>query len=230
MASAQPDTQLWGELTFSWIKSHRLTYGFDVEPKVLVSAPDGDPGWATLDLTPSIEYSHGAWLDVLGETLIGRTRQTDDLNSTEVTPRIGLRLHYLSNLRNELLKEKQPKRRFVLRDLLRLEWRNLYYSTDKPDSSSLRIRSRIETSYAITRPRITEGNHVRNGLAAGLLARDRGIRFAAHHTRPRHSADRPVETLAPSWPNAALEPTAGSVRTIAVPWSLRCSATAQRGR
>jgi len=160
-AHAQPDTQVWAEITFSWAKSHAITYGLDVEPKVLVSAPPGDPGWSTLDLTPSIEYKRGQWFDALGELLIGRTRQTDDLNSTEVTPRIGMRFHLLSNLRDELgkeglIKERRPKHRVALRDLVRVEWRNLYYSTDKPQSSTVRLRNRLELSYSITRPRITD--------------------------------------------------------------------------
>jgi len=50
--AAQPDTQLWANVTFNWIKSHQLALGVDTEPKVLVSAQPGDPGWATLDVTP----------------------------------------------------------------------------------------------------------------------------------------------------------------------------------
>ncbi len=136
--------------------SHRFTYGLDVEPKVLVSAPPGDPGWATLNLTSSIEYSQGRWLDVIGELLVGRTRQTDDLDSTEVAPRIGVRLHVLSNLRDELFKERQPLHRFELRNLARVEWRNFYYSTDMPQSSTVRFRDRVEMSYSLTRPHITD--------------------------------------------------------------------------
>ena len=74
--------------------------------------------------------------------MVGRTNQTDDLDSTELTPRLGLRLHLLSNLRQQIVKERHPKRRLVLRDLLRLEWRNLYDSTDKADSSTVRLRNR----------------------------------------------------------------------------------------
>src|SRR5215203_6817833 len=81
--------------------------------------------------------SCGGRLDVLNELLVGRTKQTDDLDSTEVTPRLGSRLHLLSNLRTSLEKEERPKKRLVLRDLARVEWRNLYYSTDKPDSSTV---------------------------------------------------------------------------------------------
>jgi hypothetical protein len=153
---AQPDFQLWANVKFNWEKSHRTMMGVDVEPKVLLWAPPGDPGWATLDVTPSIEYKRGQWFDTIGELLVGRTRQTDDLNSTELTPRIGLRLHILSNLREDVGKERQPKRRLVLRDLLRLEYRNLYYSTDKPDSHTLRVRNRIETLWPINRHKITD--------------------------------------------------------------------------
>ena len=153
---AQTDTQFWANFTFDWIKSHRVTSGVNAEPKVLVSAPAGDPGWATLDVTPSLEYSRGQWFDMVTEMLVGWTKQTDDLDSTELTPRIGFRLHLLSNLRQEIVKERRPKRRLVLRDLVRLEWRNLYYSTDKPDSSTVRLRNRFETLWPINQPRITD--------------------------------------------------------------------------
>jgi hypothetical protein len=152
----EPEIQLWGNLTLDWIKSHRLTFGVDLEPKVLVSKPSDDPGWATLDVTPSLEYSRGNWFDMIGETLVARTKQTDEENSTEITPRIGFRFHILSNLENDFLKEKLPKRRLVVRGLIRLEWRNLYYSTDKPDSSSLRLRNRVEMSYPMNRRRLTD--------------------------------------------------------------------------
>jgi hypothetical protein len=155
-AQAQPDTQLWAEFKFSWINSRNLTYGLDVEPKVLLSKPDDDPGWATTDLTPSIEYTRGQWFDLLGEFLVGRTRQTDDVSTTEVTPRVGMRFHLLANLRDDLSKEKRPKHRTTLRNLVRLEWRNLFYSTDTPNASTLRLRNRVEFLCALTRPRITD--------------------------------------------------------------------------
>jgi hypothetical protein len=115
----------------------------------------------TLDLTPSVEFSHGKWLDVLGELLVGRTRQNDDLNSTEITPRVGLRLHILSNLREDLVKEKRPTHRVVLRNLARLEARNLFYSaTDKPNKSTVRFRDRVELMCALTRPRVTDNGAI----------------------------------------------------------------------
>jgi len=155
-AEAQHTTQLWGEFKLSWIETRQLTYGLDVEPKLLLSKPESHPDWVTLDLTPSVEYSRGEWLDVVGELLMARTRQTDDLNSTEITPRVGLRLHVLSNLREEI-KEKRPTHRLVLRNFARLEWRNLFYSdASKPNTSTLRFRDRIEMMCALTRPRVTD--------------------------------------------------------------------------
>src|SRR6476659_1689431 len=88
-AEAQTSTQLWGTVTLDWIKSRAVTIGVELEPKLLVSRASDEPGWATLDATPSIELSHGNWLDATGELLIARTRQTDHLVTTEVTPRIG---------------------------------------------------------------------------------------------------------------------------------------------
>jgi len=155
-AHAQPDLQLWTAFKFQWNKSHRMTLGVEAEPKVLVWAPASEPQWATLDVTPSVDYKWGPWLDAVGELMVGRTRQTDHLNSSELTPRVGFRFHLLSNLRNQVSRERLPKRRLVLRNFLRLEYRNLYYSTDEPDSHTLRLRNRLETLWPINRHKITD--------------------------------------------------------------------------
>ena len=62
----------------------------------------------------------------------------------------------LSNIRDELLEEKQPKHRLVLRNLLRLEWRNLYYSDETASTSTLRVRDRIELEFPVNRVRTTD--------------------------------------------------------------------------
>ena len=76
-ARAQTDLQLWGNFTFDWIKDHRITMGVDAEPKVLLVKPSGDPEWATLDITPSFEYRRGEWFDMIGELMVGRTKQIE---------------------------------------------------------------------------------------------------------------------------------------------------------
>ena len=156
VAADDPNVQLWGEIALAWAKSHHITYGLDIEPKVLVAKPSGDPEWATLDVTPAVAFSYGRWLDTIGDLVLGWTKQSNDLNTTEVRPRVGVLFHILSNLRDDVLKERVPRHRLVLRNLLRFEWRNLYYSTDKPDSSTFRIRDRVETLYPLNKEKVTD--------------------------------------------------------------------------
>jgi len=102
-----------GNLTFDWVKSARLTYELDFEPKALVGVPPEQPGWKSLDLTPSVSFGATGWLDLTADIGTGYTRQTDDVSSFELTPRIGADFHVLSRaLAN---RERQPKRRLALK-------------------------------------------------------------------------------------------------------------------
>ncbi len=87
VAQAQSNLQLWGNVTFNWVKSQRLVYELDIEPKVLVDAPEGEPGWRSLDLTANVECSPKGWLDLVADGVVGVTKQTDDVDSYEVSPR-----------------------------------------------------------------------------------------------------------------------------------------------
>ena len=53
--NGQTNTQLWGTATFNRLRSDRLTYELELEPKLLLSAPEGDPGWASFDVTPNVD-------------------------------------------------------------------------------------------------------------------------------------------------------------------------------
>jgi hypothetical protein len=181
-AGAQTDKQIWGEFTLDWIRSHAWTFGVDVEPKLLAAKQPDEPGWATLDVTPQAEYARGKWFDIVGELHLGRTHQTDEQNSVEVTPRIGFRFHLLSNVLDDLIKERQPKRRLVLRNFARVEWRNLYYSDATPQSSTVRYRDRVELLFPVNRPRITD-----NGA---LYATADGEWFWTHHDPSERFANK----------------------------------------
>ena len=131
-------------------------------PKVLLSVPAGKPGWWTIDVTPSAEYALRKWVDLTGELLAGYTSETDDVQSMELTPRVGLRFHLLSRsvpvrIAGHLVQDRElpPKRRLVLRDYLRVEWRNLFYSDETGDSSSARLRNRLEMQFALNRGLVT---------------------------------------------------------------------------
>jgi hypothetical protein len=151
-AFAQTNLQLWANVTFDWVKSDRLTYELDLEPKVLLAGPEGEPAWSNLDLTPNVEYSWKRWLDLVGEATVGRTFQTDDVTTFEVTPRVGVRFHVFSRNTTPYLpkvREAVPKRRVVVRDLLRVESRNFFYTgsgANESFSSNVRFRNRTAHS------------------------------------------------------------------------------------
>ena len=146
-AEAQANLQLWGNFTADWVRSDQVTYEIDIEPKVLLNAPEGEPGWWNVDVTPGVEYTANSRLDVIGELATGYTRQTDDHNSIELSPRAGIRFHVWSrDVRSplSLLAERPPRRRLVLRDLIRIEGRNHFYSDDTESSFNVRFRNRLE--------------------------------------------------------------------------------------
>jgi hypothetical protein len=156
-ASAQTTTQLWANLTLDWVKSDRLVYELDLEPKALISAPDDQPDWRNFDVTPNVEYSVKHWLDFVGEVTVGRTHQTDDVDSTEVTPRLGARFHLFSRRRVLQVREQAPQRRIVVRDLVRFESRNFYYTGgDVEDEQTFRFRNRLEVLMPINKASITD--------------------------------------------------------------------------
>jgi hypothetical protein len=157
--AAQTNAQLWGNVTFDWIKSASLTYELDVEPKVLIAAPSGEPGWWNLDVTPNVEFAVQPWLDLIGEIGTGFTRQTDDVNSTELTPRAGVRLHLFSRElpRTIHVHERPPKRRVVLRDRILIESRNLFYSgAGSGTDSTVRFRHRLEFLVSLNKEKLTD--------------------------------------------------------------------------
>jgi len=157
VAAAQTSGQLWGTLTLNWLKSDRLGFELEFEPKVTDWVPDGDAKWATLDATPGIEYAMRGWLDLVGELATAHTWQDDDVTSTELTPRAGLRLHFLSRElpTGPLRHERLPRHRIVLRNLTRIEGRNLFYN-DGTEDSVVRLRNRLEFQVPLNRPKISD--------------------------------------------------------------------------
>jgi hypothetical protein len=157
--AAQTNGQLWGNLTFDWVRSKNLTLELDVQPKVLVAAPSTEPGWWTLDVIPSVEYALQPWLDVIGQLGTGYTHQTDEVDSTEFTPRLGIHLHVFSRDEPRLIHihERPPKRRIVIRDRMLTEWRNFFYSRAGSGSdSTVRFRNRLEFQISLNKPKLTD--------------------------------------------------------------------------
>ena len=161
-ASAQTNLQLWGDVSLNGSLSERLSWAVDLEPQALVAATGDAPGWASFSVTPNIEYAARGWLDLIGEVGTGYTRQDDGLNSFELTPRVGVRLHLWSRNLKTLIpnalggRERPPARRFAIRDRVLVEQRNLFYNQGQPTSSTTRIRNRLECQLVLNRARMTE--------------------------------------------------------------------------
>lgn len=157
-SNGQTNNQLWGTVTFNWLRSDRLSYELELEPKVLIDGPEGEPDWASLDVTPSVEYALRRWLDLVGELATGHTSQTDDLDSFEVSPRLGIRfrLPTVDLPTGPFRHERLPKYRIVVRNLIRVEARNLFYTGDTSTQSTIRFRNRLELQLPVNRRRVTD--------------------------------------------------------------------------
>jgi hypothetical protein len=146
-------TQIWGNLTLGFPKSERVYIELDVEPKVQVSG--GEP-WRNLDATPLLEFYPTDWLDLTAEATVGFTHQLDGLNTFELTPRIGARVHLFKRVWDHLLHpERLPGTRLSLGNLLRLESRHFWYSGDQESSQEWRLRNRIEVRLALNRDQLS---------------------------------------------------------------------------
>jgi hypothetical protein len=149
-------TQLWAELVAGKRHGHRWYTQIDLEPRWQVT---GDT-WRSLELTPHVEFYPTDWVDLDAEVLVGNTLQRDGLDTFELTPRVGARFHLLSRLapyRPDIggLEERLPLTRLGVSTLVRLEWRNLFYSDDTPDKHQWRARLRLEGWLALNRAKLS---------------------------------------------------------------------------
>lgn len=146
-------TQVWFNVTPGWTRGPRLYLELDAEPKWQVS---GEERWRNLDLTPLVEYYPADWIDLEAEASVGKTLQKDGLTTFEITPRAGARFHLFAKMAPHrpgipgLKYERLPLTRFAASTLVRLEWRNFWYSDDDtPDKHTLRARIRLEGKLAL---------------------------------------------------------------------------------
>ena len=94
----------------------------------------------------------------MGELATGYTSQTDDIDSFELSPRAGVRLHLTTRElpTGPLKRERLSRHRLVLRNLARVEGRNLFYSSDTSNDSTLRFRNRVELQVPLNRNRVSD--------------------------------------------------------------------------
>jgi hypothetical protein len=184
----ETSTQIWANLILALPqKSDRLYFEIDIEPKLQLR---GDQKWANTDATALVEYYPFRWLDVTGELVGGFTVQNDDVRTLELTPKLGLRLHLASNIR-ELQRVGEFAKRIGLAILFRIEDRNFwYFGTGATESHSNEWRFRIRPEarvginrrMAVSHPARSAGRHqsgrslTRRNLVS--VHRRRGLRAA----------------------------------------------------
>ena len=149
----RPATQIWANLTLGRTVSDRTYLELDIEPKWQVTSGEE---WRNIDFTPLAEYYPTSWLDLEAEGAVGHTRQRDGLDTLEVTPRVGARLHLFKRVVSGRKRERLPLTRVGLSTLLRLEWRNLFYSDDTPNRHEWRARLRLEGRLAISHETLSQ--------------------------------------------------------------------------
>ena len=148
----EASAQLWGNVVLDFPKGDRFLLELDVQPKVQYA---GDESWRNLDVTSVVEYYPNRWLDLVGEASFGRTQQSNDVSSVEVTPKLGARFHFLSNLRTML--ERNLLGRVAVSDLVHFEYRNFWYS-DGASSHETRLRNRIALKVALNHAELSRDN------------------------------------------------------------------------
>jgi hypothetical protein len=126
-------------------------------------------------------------LDLVADTTIGATNQTNGVDTIEMTPRLGVRFHLFSRIQRFNARERAPRRRIVVRDLVRVESRNLFYSGDTGSDSTVRFRNRLELLVPLNKARVNDdgARYLIAGLGVVHPARRsrRALRQPATHPR-----------------------------------------------
>jgi hypothetical protein len=164
-ANAQAAGQLWGTGTVTWLATDRLQVRVQVEPEAQLIVPSGQPTFFSVDTTPRALFIVAPWIDVLGEIDFGTKNQSNEVNTTSVTPRIGVQLHILSRILaggggRGAEREPESRLRLDFRSLLRLEDEQQKSSTDSSFSSSWTFRDRFRVAYPLNRPKVTSSGAV----------------------------------------------------------------------
>ncbi len=140
-----PSGQIWGDFRMVWPDDEGAwLFRIDLKPKVQFS---GSEKWAKIVIDPAVEYSALRLLDLLGDLSVSYTVQNDDVETLELVPRIGARLHLISDVRDVRPAGRLAKR-VGLATTVRLEHRHFWYygsGSTEPYSNDWRLRIRLAT-------------------------------------------------------------------------------------
>jgi hypothetical protein len=160
-ARAQATGQAWTNVTIDWLRTNRLSYEVDFEPKAQLVVHEGQPTFGEMKAVPQVSYAVSRWVDLLGEIDLEYQAESNETNSMTMTPTIGANLHILSQILRAAGghgadNERPPQRRADFGSLLRLEDVNTFYSTSALQKSMWRVRDRFGVVYPLNRPKVTD--------------------------------------------------------------------------
>ncbi|KPK56545.1 MAG: hypothetical protein AMS21_12660 [Gemmatimonas sp. SG8_38_2] len=152
---AQDDTsnQIWADVILAKPLSGHFQGSLGLEGRTEFNR---ESDWGSLRGAPTLQYFVTSWLDLVGEVLFAFTKESADLNSLQVTPRVGFELHLNNEVLQHVGNERVPLTRFDLYNLARLEYRAFWYSDDTASSQEWRFRNRAGGKIAINRKRLSE--------------------------------------------------------------------------
>ena len=122
--------QLW----FDYIPTYPMgKWSFDCEVGPRIGFAESR--WSELSAKPNWEYSATPWLDLVGGVALAYTHQTEDFDSFEVRPYVGLRPYFFT---------KRGIHGVKLVDFLRYEYRAQYTFKAEARNNSSRVRNRLQ--------------------------------------------------------------------------------------
>jgi len=132
---AQTNEQLWEE----YMLNYPFANSFNLENAFTYSTLLGKPKWRAYDYSACLEWSVTNRIDLIGQTVVSYTNQTDSYNTLELRPIVGTRFYFT------------PNKRIQTKLLLRVEQRNFQNLDTKEWDQQYRPRVRAETIIPINK-------------------------------------------------------------------------------
>ncbi len=132
---AQTNEQVWGE----YMLNYPFANVFNLENAFTYSTLVGTPKWRAYDYSACLEWSVTNHVDLIGQTVVSYTNQTESYNTLEIRPILGTRIHFT------------PNKRILTRLLIRMEQRNFKNLETEEWTNEFRPRIRGEAMFPINK-------------------------------------------------------------------------------
>jgi hypothetical protein len=134
-AQSTTNQQAWEE----YMLNYPFANSFNLENAFTYSSLLGQPKWRAYDYSATLEWSASNRIDLIAQTVVSYTNQTDSYNTLELRPVLGSRVYFT------------PNKRIQTRLLLRIEQRNFQNLETKEWDQVYRPRARGEAIIPISK-------------------------------------------------------------------------------